>query len=177
MKRWMLALFLALVFLLAGCKPDGTADLMELDEVSALVSEKGFTGEDFKEKLSGQFHADVVRSWGEPDGHLSGFWGDIWTLGDGDSRYIILYYDEEGYVEDVVEGTNESPNLAGTVSRNEAEEIALAECRVNDVYLETEFDADGHVWEIGFWEDGAALAAQTVFIDAVGNVLGTDYAE
>lgn len=92
-----------------GCasRPDGTTDLIELNEVSAFVSEKGYTGEDFKDKLVGQFNEDIIHSWGEPDGKLSGFWGDRWYLDDDKTRFITLYYDEKGYVEEIVVSDNE----------------------------------------------------------------------
>ena len=92
---------------LVGCKPDGTTDLIELGEVGAFVSEKGYTAEDFKEKLVGQFNEDIIHSWGDPDIQLSGFWGDRWYLDDDNYRYITLYYNAKGYVEDIIIGTNE----------------------------------------------------------------------
>lgn len=172
-------LSLVLVLALAGCigKPNGTTGLIKLDEVKALVSEKGYTGEKFKEKLSGLFNEDIIHSWGEPDGCLSGFWGEIWNLDDNGNRFITLYYDREGYVEDVVVGTKETSEVNRTISQDEAEEIALSECKVNYAFIETEFDANNNVWEIGFWEDNASIASQTILIDATGEVLAVRYAE
>ena len=53
MKK-LIALVLALVCTLGfvGCKPDGATDLIELGEVSAFVSEKGYTAEDFGLRLN-----------------------------------------------------------------------------------------------------------------------------
>ena len=104
LAAFVLALFC--VSSLVGCKPDGSTDLMELNEVKAFVSEKGYTEENLKEKLSGRFNEDIIHSWGEPDGHLSGFWGDVWNLNDEDDKFIILYYDENGYVEDIAVGSH-----------------------------------------------------------------------
>ena len=107
MKKYI-ALVLALVCVLGlvGCKPEEATDLIELDEVSAFVSEKGYTAEDFKEKLVGQFNEDIIHSWGEPDVQFSGFWGHSWYLDDNNDMYISLYYDENGYVEEINIGSN-----------------------------------------------------------------------
>ena len=107
MKK-LIALVLALVCVvgLVGCKPDGATDLIELGEVSAFVSEKGYTAEDFKEKLTGQYYEDIIHSWGEADIQFSGFWGHSWYLDDNNDKYISLYYDENGYVEAINIGSN-----------------------------------------------------------------------
>lgn len=115
MKKMMASvLALICVLSLAGCKPDGTTDLIELGEVSAFVSEKGYTAEDFKEKLVGQYNEDIIHSWGEADIQFSGFWGHSWYLDDNNDKYISLYYDENGYVEEIVIG-NRANETANTV--------------------------------------------------------------
>lgn len=80
-------------------RPDGTADTMELSEVSGLVLEKGYTQEEIEEKLKGEHRDNILVSWGEPDGMLSGFWGDIWFLDENENTKITLYYDANGCVE------------------------------------------------------------------------------
>ena len=100
---------------MVGCKPDGTTELIKLGEVSALVSEKGYTGEDFKEKLVGQFNEDIIRSWGTPDFDISGFgsqyehpgWAQGWYLDDDNYQRITLYLGETGFVEEIIIDTNE----------------------------------------------------------------------
>ena len=82
-------------------KPDGSTDTMELSEICEYVLEKGYTQEQIEEKLKGEFRNDIIASWGEPDGMLSGFWGDIWYLDDKDDMRITLYYDGDGYVTNV----------------------------------------------------------------------------
>lgn len=82
-----------------GSRPDGSTDTMELGEVSGLVLEKGYTQEEIEEKLKGEHRDNVLVSWGEPDGHLSGFWGEIWFLDEQENTKITLYYDAYGYVE------------------------------------------------------------------------------
>ena len=44
----------------------------------------------------------IHAKWGKPDGHLSGFWGEIWFLNEEKDGRITLYYDEDGKVDDVV---------------------------------------------------------------------------
>lgn len=112
MKKFI-ALVLALVCVLGlvGCKPDVTTDLIELGEVSAFVLEKGYTPEDFKEMLVGQYYEDIILSWGEADIQFSDFWGHSWYLDDNNDKYISLYYDENGYVKNVVIGNrSDTPN-------------------------------------------------------------------
>ena len=67
--------------------------IVQLKEISGLVLEKGY--EDIPQK---RIHA----KWGKPDGHLSGFWGEIWFLNEEKDGRITLYYDEDGKVDDVV---------------------------------------------------------------------------
>jgi len=47
--------------------------------------------------LLGISESNVHDIWGEPDGHLSGLWGDIYKI-DGMDKYAIVYYDSNGYV-------------------------------------------------------------------------------
>lgn len=114
---------LAAVYLLclAGCSGQENIDTMNLQLVSGLVSEKGYDGDNFLEKLAGQSREDMISLWGEPDGQLSGFWGDTWNLEDNNSHYIVLYYDSEGYVEDVVVGTNAHYHIENIVDRTKTE--------------------------------------------------------
>ncbi len=42
---------------------------------------------------------DVHARFGEPQGSLSGFWGDIYAPDDGTE--VIIYYDNNGYVSEV----------------------------------------------------------------------------
>ncbi|MBR6801963.1 MAG: hypothetical protein IKM61_09455 [Eubacteriaceae bacterium] len=127
MKK-LIALVLALVCTLGfvGCKPDGATDLIELGEVSAFVSEKGYTAEDFKEKLVGQYYEDIIHSWGEGDIQFSGFWGHSWYLDDNDDKYISLYYDENGYVKDIVIGNHANQTSNAIIADIVAEGIVSA---------------------------------------------------
>lgn len=93
----------------AGCVDDGegyTHDgSLREDETSEDVIIPSFaqasemTGEELYDVLHGISFKDIQAQWGEPDGMLSGFWGDIWIL--DDDYMLILYYDDEGCVETV----------------------------------------------------------------------------
>lgn len=106
-KKLVIGILCVAVVLIAGVlfmaknRPDGSTDTMELSEVSGYVLEKGYTQEQIEEKLKGEFRNDIIASWGEPDGMLSGFWGDMWYLDDKDDMRITLYYDGDGYVTNV----------------------------------------------------------------------------
>ena len=62
----------------------------------------------------GMLRDDVHKIMGEPDGMLSGFWGDIYLL-DNDNR-VIIYYDANGLVEHVktAETAAEAPSSEAT---------------------------------------------------------------
>ena len=108
-------------------KPDGSTDTMELSEVSGYVLEKGYTQDQIEEKLKGEFRNDIIASWGEPDGMLSGFWGDMWYLDDKDDMRITLYYDNEGYVMGV--------RIISTVEENK---LIYGETDTDDIPLDKE---------------------------------------
>ena len=81
---------------------DEGADVMEFSEVRGLVLEKGYTQEEIEEKLKGEYRDNILASWGEPNGMLSGMWGDVWFLDDEQSKKITVYYDSNGFVENVL---------------------------------------------------------------------------
>ncbi len=100
MKR-ILILALACVLLLTGCK---SGKIFQLNEVDALISEKGYGKEEFTQALAGRSRADIVDAWGEPNGRLSGMYGDIWMT--GEELWVVLYYDRaDDKVTDVIVGT------------------------------------------------------------------------
>ena len=111
-KTSMVALIVAAV-LVVGVT---TAFATSAEYVSDTVMEKSdilnYTQEQLEEKLIGLSCEDMHNSWGEPDDFLSGFWGDIWDLDDNNNEFITpyhdvitLYYDENGYVENIVIGS------------------------------------------------------------------------
>ncbi len=107
-------------------KPDSTTDTMELSEVKAFVLEKGYTQEEVEEKLKGEYRDNIIASWGEPDGHLSGFWGEVWFLDDTKDKKITLYYDADGCVENVRIGSHSEEVVDAILSDIEKEGIVSA---------------------------------------------------
>ena len=97
------------VGLVLGYRFMSTKDVVQLKEVSGLVLEKGYDSEDIKELLEGIPQKKMHAKWGNPDGHLSGFWGEIWFLNEEKDGRITLYYDEDGKVEDVI--VDKAPGL------------------------------------------------------------------
>ena len=86
-----------------------TTDIVQLQEVYGLVLEKGYDSEDIEEMLEGIPQKKIHAKWGSPNGHLSGFWGEIWFLNQEKDGRIALYYDADGKVEDVV--VDKAPGL------------------------------------------------------------------
>lgn len=98
MKKQIAIILICTVFLLSlvGCKPDEITDVPELVEIT------DFTEEQLEEKLIGLSQEEIYRSWGDPNGHLSGFWGDTWRLDNERDEHITVYYDKDGIVEHVL---------------------------------------------------------------------------
>lgn len=106
-----LCLCVVLILSMVSCQSndDKTNDLIKRKEIGKLVSEKGYTEQDFNDNLLNRHRDELVNSWGEPDGHLSGPWGDIWNLNNTNDKYIIiLYYNAEGYVFHIVINAKET---------------------------------------------------------------------
>lgn len=93
---------LILVLCLAGCSGKSAADIPDIATISGFITEKGCTEEDILKELSGQSNVSLAEAWGAPDGMLSGFWGDIWDLSEYTGRHIIVYYNSDGAVDNVI---------------------------------------------------------------------------
>lgn len=91
-KRFAIAL--ACLLLLTGCGKN-------LDNIPSreLVLQKG--AEWAEEKLAGYTPDDLREVWGEPDGMLSGMWGEIWFVDEYHTARVTVYYDADGKVENV----------------------------------------------------------------------------
>lgn len=97
MKK-ILTVLIAIV--ISSCK---ASDMAKLDEVSDLVFNKGYGEAEVLEIVNGVYYKDIAAEWGEPNGGLSGFWGDIWLINnDGKKKQIIVYYNSDGYAEHVI---------------------------------------------------------------------------
>lgn len=81
----VLAVLTAAALMLAG--RSGPADVPAPEDLAALGSEAA------EAALLGHMRKEVLRAWGEPDGTLSGFFGDVYELKGG--AHIIVYYDTE----------------------------------------------------------------------------------
>lgn len=97
MKK-LIALVLTLLFMftLTGCQSDKTIGTPELNEIT------NYTQEQLEERLVGLLNEELYHSWGEPDGMLSGLYGDIWYISDEHDRQIVVYYDGDGVVEHIL---------------------------------------------------------------------------
>lgn len=80
-------------------------DLVQLNEIADMVLITEYSSEDIGELLEGISQKRVHAKWGNPDGHLSGFWGEIWFLDRERNGRITLYYDADGKVEEVIVDT------------------------------------------------------------------------
>lgn len=105
---------------LVGCRPDGTTDTPELEEITR------FTQEQLDEKLIGLPHEEIFHSWGEADIQFSGFWGHSWYLDDSKDKYISAYYDEKGYIKEIVIGSRLNENISTILDNITVEGITSA---------------------------------------------------
>lgn len=88
-----------IAIMISSCK---VPNIAELDEVSDLVFNKGYGEEEVLEIVNGVYYEDLAERWGEHGG-LSGFWGDIWVIENGESKkQIIVYYNRNGFAEHVI---------------------------------------------------------------------------
>ena len=81
------------------------------------------------------------------------------------------------------ENTTSENNTADTnkpvklTNEDEILSIALEHCKTNYDYTDITYFEDREVWEVGFWENNAKIAAQTITIDKEGNVVNVWWAE
>ena len=70
-------------------------------EVMALAEVDQYTQEELNAELVGASREELHAVWGEHEGILSGFWGEIWPLDNGTEKSIIVYYNTDGMVMEV----------------------------------------------------------------------------
>lgn len=75
------------------------ADTIELSEVLEWSAER------VEKKLIGEYRGNILHSWGEPDIVLTET-SDKYYLDEDNSKYIILYYDNEGYITEFAFGND-----------------------------------------------------------------------
>lgn len=91
MKKSALFLFTLLIvtILLSSC----TASFPSKKDVALLTREEATVL--LKDKTKEEIH----DNWGEPDGTLSGFYGDIYVC---NGKSVVIYYDADSKVTDVL---------------------------------------------------------------------------
>lgn len=87
-------LLLASLLLVIGCS--SRSDIPGLEDIPS------YTQAQLEKELFGLSFEEMHAAWGEPDGYLSGFWGDIWRFDEASDGQVILYYDAAGEVEDII---------------------------------------------------------------------------
>ena len=70
-----------------------------------------------------------------------------------------------------------SENSNDSIEDNEIVNIALEHCKTNYDFIDTTYDSVNDEWTVEFWETGAKLPAQRVFLDKNGNVINVWFAE
>lgn len=93
---------------------------------NVIALENDYSQEEMEAKLKGEHRDNIIASWGEPDGHLSGFWGEVWFLDDVKDKKVILYYDADGCVENVRIGSRSKETVVAILSDIEKEGIVSA---------------------------------------------------
>lgn len=78
-------------------------------------------------------------------------------------------------IKDIFWGTNENSNKL--IENNEIVTTALEHCKTNYDFIDTTYDSVNEKWIVEFWESGAKLPAQRVFLDKNGNVINVWFAE
>ena len=72
-------------------------DTIELGEVLEYSAER------VEKALIGEYRGNILHSWGEPDVVLTDT-ADKYYLDEENSRYIILHYDDKGYITEFIFG-------------------------------------------------------------------------
>ena len=70
-------------------------------EIPSLAEIDQYTQEELDKKLVGVSRDHLLSVWGKPDGILSGLWGEIWKLGNEKGQSIIIYYINDGQVDEI----------------------------------------------------------------------------
>ena len=95
--KWLAVLIVFIVLIYRSAK---ASKIAELDEISNLVFNKGYSAAKVLEMVNGVYSEDLADKWGEPGEKPSRFQGDIWNI--GNNKKITVYYDRYGYVENVI---------------------------------------------------------------------------
>lgn len=77
------------------------------DNLPSLISLSQMEESEIPEVLAGYHQTQLAEVWGEPQGTLSGMYGEIWELDAENETYLIVYYTPKGIVETAKLRTNE----------------------------------------------------------------------
>ena len=94
-KATLLLVILMLTVILSSC----IVAFPKIERIAALSAEEA------TKALKGITETEIRENWGEPDGMLSGFYGDIYEC---NGKSIVIYYDADSTVTDVL--ISEVPN-------------------------------------------------------------------
>ena len=69
----------------------------ELPDKELVYLQLDTKGEDFVlSQMGGVAREELIEKWGNPDGMLSGFYGEIWAITESES--ILVYYSDESTI-------------------------------------------------------------------------------
>ena len=88
-KATLLLVILMLTVILSSC----IFAFPQIERIAALSAEEA------TKALKGITETEIRENWGEPDGMLSGFYGDIYEC---NGKSIVIYYDADSTVTDVL---------------------------------------------------------------------------
>lgn len=88
-KISIILVLIMLAVMISSC----AASMPEKERIAAM------TAKEAKEALKDRSRREICDKWGEPDGTLSGFYGDIYVCS---GRKIVIYYDGDSKITDVL---------------------------------------------------------------------------
>ncbi len=103
---------------------DNEKSVANIPNVSFLANK---TKEEVENALLGVSQNTIHELWGKADIQFSGFWGGSWHLDGNNDKYISLYYDENGYVEEFVIG-NSATETANPILADIDTEGIVSDC-------------------------------------------------
>ena len=97
-KKLMIVMAIVAILEVSGLVTHLADPVRKIPEKNRVYLQLGVKGEEFAlEQLEGCRRKDLIRKWGQPDGMLSGLYGDIWNL--TQSEAITVYYSDNSKVE------------------------------------------------------------------------------
>ncbi len=130
MKKIVCTLLCALMLALTGCGKDIPAlDTVGIDNLETIQTE-----------FADCTRKDLIKAWGNPDGTLSGLYGDVWDLEEDPAAYLTVYYNTDGTynsalinyqieytgtVTEIIEASGEAVTTKVTVELDDGSSIVL----------------------------------------------------